>query len=288
MRRIKYIVTISVISVVLVWVMSGCSGCAKQPVVSNISPSSGPETGETSVTITGEKFKEGATVSIGGTPASSVNVVSKTEISAVTPAGTVGAANVVVKNLKVEEPGVLSGGFTYKDATPPTVTISPADGSSPDYEDTVNTGVTITATFNEAITQGSVSITVAMETLPDALVQKSGDIPGTVSYDSDTVARFVSDAPLKAARKYTVTVSGGKDSEGNPMTSTSATFSLKTPERVRWYTVKPGDTCENIADRPETYDDAEKWPAIVKAQQDYGDYIFNRKLIRPGQKLLIK
>jgi IPT/TIG domain-containing protein len=67
-----------------------------QPTVTGISPSSGPAAGGTAVTITGTNFTGATGVTIGGTAAASVVVVSSTSITAVTPAGTAGTASVVV------------------------------------------------------------------------------------------------------------------------------------------------------------------------------------------------
>ena len=117
--KIKYVLTISILSIILIWAIGGCAGCKKVPVVSSISPDSGSEKGGDTVTITGDKFKEGAAVAIGGNPATNVNVVSNTEITAVTPAGTAGTTvGVEVRNEGVEEPGTLANAFTYLDKTP--------------------------------------------------------------------------------------------------------------------------------------------------------------------------
>lgn len=297
MNRTKFIVIISVLSVLFIWMVGGCGGCNKPPQVSAISPTSGTEDGGMTVTISGDFFKEGVTVEIGGKAATSVNVASKIEITAITPSGTAGETVAVkVINPKLpDKPGILPDAYTYTDTTPPTVTnTTPADGSSPEYEDTVDTGVIISATFSEAIQPGSVSITVSMETLDDALKdkdgnpwisKKTGDIPGTVDVTGNT-ATFMPDVPLKAARKYTVTISGAKDMAGNPMGGTTTfSFTLATPERVHYYKVKKGDTLKSIADRPETYDDETKWPLIVEGNQD--EYMFDPSKIYTGQKLLI-
>lgn len=82
------------------------------PVIISIEPDNGPEQGETAVTITGTDFIDGATVTIGGNPATSVVVVSSSSITAVTPAGEVGAADVVVTNPDTDS-DTLTGGFTY-------------------------------------------------------------------------------------------------------------------------------------------------------------------------------
>jgi hypothetical protein len=57
------------------------------PAVSGISPTSGPEAGGTSVTITGTDFTGATDVEFGSTPASDFTFVSSTQITATAPAG---------------------------------------------------------------------------------------------------------------------------------------------------------------------------------------------------------
>ena len=83
------------------------------PTVGSISPSSGPKTGGTPVTINGTGFVSGAAVTIGGVVATGVTFVSSTSITAITPAGTAGPQNVVVTNPDSQF-GTLTGGFTYE------------------------------------------------------------------------------------------------------------------------------------------------------------------------------
>ncbi|MDP7000117.1 MAG: SUMF1/EgtB/PvdO family nonheme iron enzyme, partial [Candidatus Poribacteria bacterium] len=78
----------------------------------NPSPSEGPEGGGTVITMNGSGFAAGATVSVGGNEASEVNVVSATQMTAVTPAGTAGAVDVVVANGDGQTV-TLSNAFTY-------------------------------------------------------------------------------------------------------------------------------------------------------------------------------
>jgi uncharacterized protein YhjY with autotransporter beta-barrel domain len=66
------------------------------PTVTAISPSSGPTAGGQSVTITGTGFTGATSVSIGGAAVASFHVSSATTITAATPAGTAGAASVLV------------------------------------------------------------------------------------------------------------------------------------------------------------------------------------------------
>jgi IPT/TIG domain/Bacterial Ig domain len=109
------------------------------PTVSSVAPNNGPQAGRTAVTITGTNFVAGATVTFGGTVATNVVVVSGTQITATTPAGSAGAVTVTVAN-STGLSGSLAGGFTY--LAPPTVgSVSPNTGST-----TGGTAVTITGT----------------------------------------------------------------------------------------------------------------------------------------------
>ena len=82
------------------------------PIVTSISPGNGVFTGGTSVTITGENFQVGATVSMGGIPASGARFVSETEITTIAPTGSPGSADVVVVNPDGQA-GKLVGSFIY-------------------------------------------------------------------------------------------------------------------------------------------------------------------------------
>ncbi len=69
------------------------------PTASNMSPSSGPAGGGTSVTITGTNFLSGATVTFGSASPVSTTFVSSTTLTAITPANPAGGiVNVVVTN----------------------------------------------------------------------------------------------------------------------------------------------------------------------------------------------
>jgi hypothetical protein len=86
--------------------------------VTSITPNSGPTLGETSVTIKGSGFLAGATVKIGNA-ATSVNVVSETELTATTAATAAGSDEVVVTDAN----GTSTNGpsYTYYITPPPTV-----------------------------------------------------------------------------------------------------------------------------------------------------------------------
>lgn len=90
---------------------------AAPPDIVSITPSSGFTTGGDAVMISGSDFQSGATVTIGGAAATSVVFVSATELTAVTPAGTAGARDVVVTNPDAQA-DTLTGGFMYSPVNP--------------------------------------------------------------------------------------------------------------------------------------------------------------------------
>jgi Metallo-peptidase family M12/IPT/TIG domain/FG-GAP-like repeat len=110
---------------------ASCLGTVAGPTVSGISPPGGSTAGGTAVTITGTGFTAPATVKIRGVAATSVVVVNGTTITAVTPAGTAGTADVWVI-VTGSQGATLAGGFTYSAAVPPpTVSaILPNNGST--------------------------------------------------------------------------------------------------------------------------------------------------------------
>jgi formylglycine-generating enzyme required for sulfatase activity len=79
--------------------------------VSAIVPSSGLYQGGTPITINGQFLAGTTSVMIGGVPATNVVAVNSTTVTAVTPAGSVGAADVVVTGAKGTV--TVPGGFTY-------------------------------------------------------------------------------------------------------------------------------------------------------------------------------
>lgn len=82
------------------------------PVLLSIDPDFGLDTGGTSVTLTGTGFRAGASVTFGGTSATSVVVVNSTTITCDTPAHASGLVDVVVTNDDAQS-STLEGGFTY-------------------------------------------------------------------------------------------------------------------------------------------------------------------------------
>ena len=295
----RNITVLAVLTIVCAW-MAGCAGCNPEPVPTGMNPTQGPETGGTTVQITGEKFdmKNGVTVTFGGQNAQSVAVPSETQITAVTPGGTAGqsVSIVVTNNGKPEVPVTLSQQFTYTDATPPTVTMNePVDGTVvSEYEDSLNVMNSVSISFSEPIDSNSVTLDVAVTKTEDSMSEPMDEtLSGTVTGSGDSVT-FTSDMPMRAGRMYTVTVSGAADMAGNVLENAhSFSFSITSPEALYKYHVREEDIQENngeaalkrIAARPEIFDNAEMWERLVTANQDA--YIFDRTKLRTGQLLII-
>src|SRR6185436_225407 len=82
-----------------------------QRLIFSMSPASGPPAGGTNFTITGMLFATGATVTVGGQPATNVNVVNPTSITATSPALPAGSLNNVVVTNTDQTGGTLINGW---------------------------------------------------------------------------------------------------------------------------------------------------------------------------------
>ena len=90
-------------------------GVCPAPTVTAISPASGLPSGGTTITLNGTNFFGASSVTVGGALATSVNVVSATVLTAVTPAGSIGSA-VSVSVTTPGGTGTLASAFSYYEA----------------------------------------------------------------------------------------------------------------------------------------------------------------------------
>ncbi|MBV9022698.1 MAG: IPT/TIG domain-containing protein [Streptomycetaceae bacterium] len=133
------------------------------PVVSGISPSRGPLSGGTTVTLTGSNLTGATAVTFGSTPATSFTVVSATQITAVSPPSTAaGPATITVTT-----PGGTSapGTVYFYIAAPVLTCASPGQGPVSGTNTVTLTGSGLTTTT--AVTFGSTpatSFTVVSDT----------------------------------------------------------------------------------------------------------------------------
>jgi formylglycine-generating enzyme required for sulfatase activity len=86
--------------------------------VSSIAPNAGITTGGYQITITGAYLALTTGVTIGGTPCTDVTVVNATTVTAITPAGTLGIADVVITGGKGTT--TIVGGYRYASVVVPT------------------------------------------------------------------------------------------------------------------------------------------------------------------------
>ena len=142
------------------------------PTMSSVSPSIGPVTGGTAVTITGTNFAAGATVMFGSVAATNVVVVNSTTITATTPAASAGVVPVTVT--VGGQSGGLTNGYTY--VVKPTVSsVSPNSGSVAG-----GTAVTITGTNFAA----GATVTFGTAVASNIVVVNSTTITATTPADS--------------------------------------------------------------------------------------------------------
>ena len=129
--------------------------------VTSISPSSGTTFGGTAVTIKGTGFQSGATVLIGGSPATDVAVTNSTTITAKTPAHAAG--NTEVKVTVGTKIGTLASAFLFTAPTvvvntPPVVnalTVQAPRPEQPSALASVGDRMSLTASVNDAETPAS-------------------------------------------------------------------------------------------------------------------------------------
>ncbi len=162
------------------------------PVFTSINPASGPTTGSTIVGISGTNFAGGGSfgVTIGGVAATGVSVDSPTHITATTPAGTEGSADVVVTN-NDGQTVTGAGAYTYVAIPVPAVTaISPAGGSTAGCTRVTLTGTGFTGATavrfgatagSDLIVDNNTRITVTSPTHAAGIVPITVTTPGGTS-----------------------------------------------------------------------------------------------------------
>ncbi len=134
------------------------------PTVTAVSPNHGSAAGGTSITITGTNFTGASAVTIGGSAAQFVNVVSATSITAVIPAHAAGVVDLTVTTPAGTSATSAADQFTYV-AAPAVTTVSPATGPPAG-----GTTVTITGTGFT----GATSVTIGGSPATGITVNGSG------------------------------------------------------------------------------------------------------------------
>ncbi len=195
----------------------------ESPVALSLDPTEGPDTGGTTVTISGSGFVNATGVTFDGTPGSSFTVVDDDEITVVSPAHAPGAVDVVVQS-PLGDTGPLT--FTYLES-PVALSLDPNSGP-----DDGGTTVTISGTgFVNATgvtfdgTPGS-SFTVVDD--DEITVVSPAHAPGAVDVvvqsplgDADPLTFTYLD---DAADAVSITPGSGPESGGTAVTITGSNF----------------------------------------------------------------
>jgi hypothetical protein len=212
------------VAVALAVLVTRCSASpsspgSKGPTVFGVTPGEGLLTGGTVIHIAGANFGPGATVSIGGVPATDIVVESVSSIAAKTGAAAPGVADVAVT---VEgKTGVLAGGFKYLPVSgePPVIASVVARGmranEPPGFAD-AGEEITVTANVTDA------------DTASDQLRFEWQADSGTLA-DSGAVVRWTAPADAQTPASITISVTVS-DTTGNTM-SGSAVVAVHNSEK---------------------------------------------------------
>ena len=184
------------------------------PTVTSISPTSGPTTGGTPVTITGTGFVSGATVMFGTVTATAVTVSSATSITATSPAESAGTVNVTVTTAGGTSATSSADQFTYKVTVPTVTSISPTSGPT-----TGGTSVTITGTnfvsgatvMFGTVTATAVTVSSATSITATSPAESAGTVNVTVTTAGGTSATSSADQFT-----YVVPITGDAYTPVNP------------------------------------------------------------------------
>jgi Tfp pilus assembly major pilin PilA len=127
----------------------GFTYTSNAPVLDTVSPDSGSTLGGTLIHLSGSGFTPGTSVEVGGVSATNVQVISSSQLTAITAAHAVGMVDVAVDN------GVgtahLTNAYEYLSGAPTLTSISPSSGS-------VAGGITVTLSGTNL--QGITAVTI--------------------------------------------------------------------------------------------------------------------------------
>jgi serine/threonine protein kinase len=155
-----------------------------RPVVTGISPNSGPAAGGTSVTITGKNLSSATGVSFGGA-GGKITADSSTRITATSPSGS-GTVNITVSTKGGTSATSNADKFTYSVAAPIVLEISPSSGPA----------------------GGGTSVTITGTNLSNATGVSFGGSGGRITADSSTQITATSPSGSGTV-DITVTTAGG-------------------------------------------------------------------------------
>jgi len=169
------------------------------PTITGVLPTTGPTTGSTSVIITGTYLTASTAVKFGNTNADNYVVNSATQITAISPAGTIGTVDITVTTAGGTSSTNINDKFTY--VTPPTFTSIPV--TTVGYDQAYNYNVAAT-------TEGSLATTITAPTLPTWLTingQQSAGIAKSIG-NIPAEVQIIGVTEDNAGNTYAITFNG--------------------------------------------------------------------------------
>jgi hypothetical protein len=200
------------------------------PVVTGLSPAAGPNSGGNSLTITGSHFTGTAAVNFGLTAAVSFQVISDTQIVAISPAEPVGTVDVTVNTPYGVSPTGPADRFTYSAAAPSVTGLSPASGLTTGGASVVVTGSNFTGAtqvwFGSVLGTGLV-VNSATQLTVTAPAEPAGTVDLVVTTPSGSSAitsadQFTFNPPVPAVTG--VSPNTGSTAGGNVVTISGTGF----------------------------------------------------------------
>ncbi len=201
---------------------------AGAPTITGISPTSGPTAGATSVTITGTNFIGASAVKFGIANATGYTINSATQITATTPAGSVGTVDVTVTAAGSTSATSSADQYTYVAA--PTVTgLSRTDGPTVGGDSVIITGTNLTgatAVSFGGTAASSYTVNSANQITATTPAHAAGTVDITVTTAGGTSAASSADHFLYAAVPSITTVNPDKGplGGGTNITITGSNF----------------------------------------------------------------
>nr|WP_249153943.1 IPT/TIG domain-containing protein [Janthinobacterium lividum] len=193
-----------------------------RPVVSSISPTSGPTTGGATVIITGSNFSGTTAVTFGATAATGYTVNSATQITATAPAGSAGTVDVRVTSVGGTSNTSANDQFTYV-TLPAVSSISPTAGPA-----TGGTSVVITGTGFSGTTAVTFGATAASGFTVNSTTQITATAPSGTGTVDVRVTTPGGTSAAGAADKFTYvvapTVTGLSPTQGPTSGGTTVTI----------------------------------------------------------------
>ncbi|MGH9858641.1 MAG: beta strand repeat-containing protein, partial [Candidatus Acidiferrales bacterium] len=197
------------------------------PFITTVSPNGGPSSGGTLITITGGNFISGAIVLVGGSPATSVTLLSSTQLTAVTPGGS-GTVDVQVRNPDGQI-ATLSGTFSYTLVAPPNIqSVNPTSGPASGGTQVTITGADFVS--GASVVMGGVAATgVTFVNATELTAVTPAHTPGVVSVvvrnpDNQTDTALNAFTYLAPPSMASITPTSGPAAGATTVTITGANF----------------------------------------------------------------